>query len=780
MSFCELSIVLIVAACVLAVGGAEAGVLWQIRDMTFCRGDIQDHVKYTGDFRTIIDVPGDGKVHELAHGMRFVDLTTDEFEIQLGQVSPSIKWEVGVRSLSDKGHFVSLIKGQGGGTHAAPLSKTGLPRWAPNDVVLKVQSDEPGTMEVLRWAVLTPKPIRFAKQHEEAAKQLAGYSPLERGIVPHWNPIIGGFVCAYNYTHPENFNYWLEDEGEQLWSFGNYPKMMEIYGKGLRDFIVNHCKHGGPVRRQNDQPLSANPFLTGGEFQFDTGLLDVSGKLAEDPHVDMHHSVYEAHGLLARLAGYFVTYKAADGSTKRICLDKPSTYKVEYDVPERDNVQMTIVGGDSSAEVVFTINVFRARVTVSAKVKAKTQISDVTAGFVLRDCKHYYKHPLNTVKRYGDVTIIHSEQPNLEDCNLVRIAGPVARNTDAHEKDGKVAEAIFSAPVAVGSDTPVKLAHVTAGSQCLVTKIDNYKDVDFADADISQSYVATYALLGLATYSYRYPQDTEARQSVDMMIQNYYDARDRARNRELGYLLWVLHLLGRDKEAEVLADLIEKRAEGRKFNSLDGSAISMGLRSVGRWALADKIGNELDPFWTEGVAPPTDLVGLACMQSPATLERSYLQLTNSLWMMYWDFPTGITTHNFRIVEEGPQETNCYLLVALDIIYRLYGGIAPIRLDFFAQTHITGMSFDAKTGEWRLKMTKASEVDIFTHFRAPKTVLWNGQPLDQAKYRYGADTGVVFVKGLTGDGELTLTVEGEMPKDKSGWEPIDYVGLKKKP
>ncbi|MDO8587943.1 MAG: hypothetical protein Q7T82_13020 [Armatimonadota bacterium] len=777
-----LIILLITALLFAAVGGAEAGVVWQIRDMYFCRGDLFRSVKYKGPV-SVVDVPADGKVHELMHGLRFMDLEKDEFLIEFGKVSEGVTWELGASPLDNRKDWLSLLKGKGGGKHKIKLSKIGLPKWAQIDMVLRVRAEKPeSTMEILRWAVLTSKPVRFAKDHEQARQQLKKATPLERGITPHWNPKIGGFVCACNYTHPEHYNYWLEDNGEQLWSFGNYPMMMNLYGKGLRDLIVDHCRHGAPVRRVNDQPLSANPYLKNGQFHFDTGLLDVNGNLSENPHVDLHHSVYEAHGLLASLGGFFASYKGADGAGE-LLLAKPSRFGADYNTPADNNTRLTLEGEDSAVKATFTIDIFRARATVEAKVsnKGRLKVSDIEAGFVLRECERYYKKPLNSVKEFGDVAILYSEQPKLEDCNIVRLAGPAVKGLEITRKDGNIQSASVSAGLKTelvpGAETSMKLCDVNAGSTSFAPKIDNYKDVDFEDADISLSYVGTYALLGLATYSYRFPEDKEARDTVDTMIDNFLAARDRARDRELGYLLWVLSLYGRGKDAAEIARLLEQRTEGKKFNSLDGSAVCMGLRSVGRWDLADKIGNEIDPLWEEGVAPPTDLVGLAAMQSPATAERAYLQLSRSLWMVYWDTPEGVTTHNNRSVEEGPQETNCYLLVALDEMSRLYGGIVPIRLNWFKRSLITGMSFDAATGEWRLAMTDSDEVDIFTHFRKPNRILWNRQALAKSKWRYSSETGVIYITGLEGKGELSLTVDGDPPKDDPSWPPIDFLGLK---
>jgi hypothetical protein len=47
------------------------------------------------------------------------------------------------------------------------------------------------------------------------------------------------------------------------------------------------------------------------------------------------------------------------------------------------------------------------------------------------------------------------------------------------------------------------------------------------------------------------------------------------------------------------------------------------------------------------------------------------------------------------------------------------------------------------------------------------------------WHYNKDTGVVDFKGLTGDGELTIAVNGEPIRPKTDWKPIDYIGLGKK-
>ncbi|MDO8588865.1 MAG: hypothetical protein Q7T82_17700 [Armatimonadota bacterium] len=773
---------LFVALAFLVSGEAAASVFWQTKDMLHCGGDLRAGVVYDGSKSTVA-VPGDGQVHGLLHCIRFCDFEKAEFVLEFGEVSPHVKWELGAALLDKGGEWRSLLKGQGGGTHRAPMSP--IPRYTGADVHLRVKSDQPGKMEILRWAVETPAPARFAKEHVEASKALAGATPLERGHIPHWNPTIGGFVCACNPTHPEHYNFWLEDEGEQLWSFGNYPRMMKLYGKPLRDFIVKHCKAGFPVRRVNDQPLAANPFLTGGEYRIDTGLIVASGNLARDPHLNVHHAIYETGGLLYSIEGFNITYKSADGSSRSIDFARP-TASVAYDTPRKDNARLTMEASDDAVSARFTINVFRGRVTIeaSARNKGGGKVSDITAGFALRNCENYFKHAPNKIRRLGDVTLIYSEQPTLEECNNIRLAGPGARAVETQEEGGKIKRATVSAPLspelATGAEAAGKLVDINAGSTSYAENIDLYKGVDFADADISLSFVPTYALLGLATYCHRFPEDKEAREVADRMIENFLKTRTRLNCRDLAYLLWVLDLFGRQKDVDEVAYLIEQRSEQKdELGALDGGAMGIGLRRAGRWDAADRITAKIKEVWDFGVVPACEFLGSGSLQSKACAEKAYKQLSYNLRTMYWDAPDKITTHTNREVEEGPAETQAYTLIALDLLSRQYGGITPLRLDWSAKTEITKLSFDAKTSEWRMSLIKTADFDVFTNFRKPTRVLWNGKELEDGKWRYSQDTGVVYITGVKGDGELTLVVEGEAPKDDPAWKPIDYLGLGKR-
>ena len=763
---------------------------WQMRNMFHGGGDLKRQVKFK-DWKSIIPVPGDNKAHSVGHSICYCDLKEDIFVMEFGNVDPWINWELVARPLENKSKWKSIAKGTGeeisGKTYRMPLSKLGYPRWAGADMLLNLKAEKPGTVEIMRWAVLCDTPNPYAKQQAMASKALARANPLERGMIPHWNPKIGGFVCAYNPTHPEHYNYWLEDEGEMLWSLGNYPKMMELYGKGLRDFIVKHTKFGAPVRKVNTQPLTGEMRPIGGKFVFDTGILLVDGNLSENPNIKLHHSVYEMHALLAKLGDFFVSYETDDGSKGKITFDKPKIYRIEPDKPERDHVQFVIESGDRMASAKFTTVIYRGRASVYAEVKNKGQqpLQNVTAGFDLQDCNHYYKKALNKHLQFGDVAILYADQPLLEECNIVRLAGPAAKNINPQlDKDNNIERVTVAAPIskklATGAETSLKLVHLNAGSISFADKIEIYKDVDFEDADISMSYVNTYALLGLSVYSYRYPQDNEAREVTNRMIENFLKARDRMRDRELGYLLWVLDLFGREKDANEIADLIEKRVEPQEeITPLDSAAMEMGLRRAGRWAVADKVETKVKAEWIIGVAPPTELLGLGALQTPVTEEKAYQQLTNTLRTMVWDEPDKATTHNDYTVPEGPQETQCYTLVAFDLFSRLYGGIIPFKVDPFKNSEITKISFDEKTGEWKMAMKTAGDCDIFTHFRAPKQVLWNGKPLGSDNMKYDPNTGVVFLTNLDGDGEIALTVEGPAPKDDPAWPPIDYIGLDKK-
>lgn len=787
MNYLPMLLISIAALFALAMSESGASVFWQTRDMIHCGGDLRNDGNTIFDgVKSIVSIPGDGQVHTLMHGLRFADYEHDDFVLELGEVSPGIRWEMGGIVLDNGREWRELIKGEGGGTYRVPLKKLGVKNLSPIDVELHVTSDKAGKMEVLRWAVESDHPQRFDKQHTEADKILKGATPLERGHIPHFNPFIGGFVCACNTTHQEYYNYWLEDEGENLWSLGNYPKMMKLYGKPIRDFIVKYCKAGAPVRRVNDQPLQANVFLTSGKYSIDTGLIVATGDLAKNPAIDVRHAVYETHGLLVSLDGFFLSYKAADGSSRRVDFATPSAYDIKYNAPKKDAAQLVIEAKDGDISGKFVITIFHDRLTLNATATNQSgqAIDDVTAGFEIRNCRKYWKNPLNSIKRLGNVTLLYSEQPMLEECNIVRIAGPAAKSVETHESKGTISGATvsarLSAKLAAGDKKSLKMADINAGATSYSENIEIYKNVDFPEADISMSYVPTYALLGLATYSYRFPEDKEARGVVDLMMDNFFKARTRLNGRDLGYFLWVLDLMGRNKEADEVADMLEKQADGLdEARALNGAGMAIGLRRHGRWEAADKLTLKIKEVWDFGVVPAAEFLGSGALQSPSCIEKAYRQLSFNLSTMYWDAPDKITTHTSRDVEEGPAETQAYTLVALDIISRHFGGITPIRIDRPIKTEITKMGWDEKTAEWTISMIRSKDVDIFTHFRKPTRVLWNGQPLDQSKWNYKQDTGVIYVTGLSGEGELLLTVDGPAPKDDPKWKPIDYLGLEKR-
>ena len=77
------------------------------------------------------------------------------------------------------------------------------------------------------------------------------------------------------------------------------------------------------------------------------------------------------------------------------------------------------------------------------------------------------------------------------------------------------------------------------------------------------------------------------------------------------------------------------------------------------------------------------------------------------------------------------------------------------------------------------MTGADMIEVYTHFRNPRKVAWNGADLDRAKWTYDKDYGLIRINGLSGDGKLTIAVTGPPPKDDPAWPPIDYVGLGKR-
>ena len=782
---------------------------WQLNNMYLCGGDLRDHVQFDGH-KSIVQIPGDNKERGLVHCIRLSDFTRDEMVLELGEVSPGIKWELGAQLLEEGNAWKPLLEGTEGGKYRVSLAKLGFPRWAAADAIIRVRAEKPGTMEVIRWAIETSTPNKFAKQHASASKQLQHSSPLERGLVPHWNPEIGAFVCAYNPTHPEHYNYWLEDEGEMLWSFGNYPEMMKLYGKGMRDFIVKYCKAGAPVRRVNNQPLLAKALLTGGKFDVDTGLISVDGDISSNPRINIHHSVYEAHGLLSALNNFFVSYETSDGVKAKIDFVQPKAYRIDYDTPKKDNVQLVIQAEDTSASAEFIVNIFRGRVSVFAKATNKSgqPLRNVTAGFSLPDCQNYYVRDLNSCLLYPNVALLYSEQPGLDHCTLTRLAGPAANQlelkfvVDSNESSPEAANqmlqstsnsepiwikkkkiesvgasAVITDNLASGSEKSIKLADINSGSSSYVEKIEIYRDVDFEEANISLSYVSSYAVLGLATYSYRFPEDKEARQVTNEMMDNLIKARHRIGNRDLAYLLWALDLIGREKDATDIADLIEQRTKNvEAVGSLDGGAMGIGLRRVGRWAAANRITNKIAEEPDNGIAPSTDFLGFGALQSSATAKKAYKQLSYNLRLMYWDQPDRITAHTLTYVEEGPQEMQAYTMVGFDQLLRLYGGITPVRLDPFARGEITKISFNAIDNVWRADLKKVGEIDIYTSFRAPKLIQWNGQQLFKDNWKYNEKTGVIYFTGLNEDGELLITIKGELPKPDPKWKPIDYLGL----
>ena len=785
---------------------ANSATWWQLNNMYLCGGDLHDHVKFDGH-KSIVQIPGDNKERGLVHCIRLSDFTRDEMVLELGKISPGIKWELGAQLLEEGNTWKPLLEGTGGGKYRVPLAKLGFPRWAQADAIIRVKSDKPGTMEVIRWAIETSTPNKFAKQHASASKRLQQASPLERGLVPHWNPEIGAFVCAYNPTHPEHYNYWLEDEGEMLWSFGNYPEMMKLYGKGMRDFIVKYCKSGAPVRRVNNSPLLAKALLTGGKFDVDTGLLSVNGDISSNPRINIHHSTYEYDGLLSALNNFYVSYQTSDGTIVKIDFAQPKSYRIDYDTPKRDNVQLTIQAEDNVAIAEFIIDIFRGRVSVSAKAanKSSQPLRSVTAGFTLPDCQNYYKRAINSCLAYPNVAILYSEQPGLDNCTITRLACPAVNQLhlqfaeDSSDSSPIATAQVIneSAPVwtkkkkiesvsthtiladnlAAGREKSLKLADIDSGSSSYAEKIEIYRDVDFEEANISLSYVSSYAVLGLATYSYRFPEDNEARQVTDMMLDNLIQARHRIPNRDLGYLLWALDLIGRKDDAEMIADLIEKRTNDvDAFGSLDGGAMGIGLRRVGRWAAANRITSRIAEEPDNGIAPSTDFLGYGALQSSATAKKAYKMLSYNLRLMYWDQPDKLTAHTLTFVEEGPQEMQAYTMVGFDQLMRLYGGITPVRLDPFAGGEITKISFNATTKEWRANLKKPEAIDIYTNFRTPQLVHWNGQSLPKANWKYNEKTGVIYITGLNEDGDLLITVKGEAPKPDPNWKPIDYLGL----
>ena len=752
---------------------------WRTRNMRNCAGR-PDQVKFDGR-RSTISLSKD-RPCTLVRNINYADLARDTFVMRFGKVSPGVKWQVWGNCPGGRDRmWRTLLTGTGGGTYRIPLSNLGYPRWLSANIDLRLSSDKPATVEILSWEIEKPGVDPWVELREKSYKQLAKANPMERGLVPYWNPNIPGFVCTFNTTHCERYNFWLEDEGEMLWGMGNYPDMMKLYGKALRDFIVRNCKHGAPVRRVNDQPLIEYDLPAGGKFQYDTGILLVEGDLSNDPHLKLHHSTYEMF-VIATLAAFYVTYEDSLGVAHRVDFAKPRSYDVRYNAPKQDQAQLRIRAVDGQVAAAFTVVGYRGGVRISANVVnlGDSEISKVTAGFGLRDCEKYYRSPLNRLSQFGDVAILWSEQPRLEFCNFVRLAGPAAREPSLERKGDNIVRAGFAAEVserlAARLGASLELANVQAASRSFAEKIEIYKDIDFEDADVSIPFVSTYALLGLATYSYRYPEDKEAREVVDLITNNFFGARERLRNRELGYLMWVLSLLGRDADANVVADLLEKRAATEKYTPHDMGGMAIGLRKVGRWDAADRVCKNLDKAW-DGVAAPADVLGLGAQRSPELKTRCLKQLSQCLRQMDWEPHYPATFPANAMIQEGVEEAQAYALVVLDLLSRTNGGIVPQYLDPDKGMEITSLSFDEKTRECRIGVAKSGEMAIFTHYRRPNKLLWNGKPLDRRLWRYDAGRGMIRLN-LSGEGELTVSVVGPPPKDK--WKPIDYIGLDKGP
>jgi hypothetical protein len=776
---------------------------WESRDMIHCGGDSRDLITFDGT-KSIVKIPGDNQRHSLWHSTQYADYTTDDFVVEFGKVSPWIKWSLVALPYDKNDHPIVLAQGAGAGVCRAPLSKMGIPNYEGADIRLVMQADKEGTVEILRWAVETPHPDPSAAQKAKARKALVNVFPLERGMIPHWNDKIGGFVCAYNQMHQEHYNYWLEDNGELLWGLGNYPEMMDLYGKKLAHYIIKYCKAGAPVRKVVDKPVSANPYLEPGKYNIDTGTLTVVGELKENPYIHLHPSVYESGGLLAAIGDFFVTYKTTQGATETLKFDHPSNYSIDYQVPDKNAVSLNIEASNDRVNGKITWVVLGSRVTGTLYLtnKSNEPISEVISGFRIRDVDRYYKSPINSLKQRGNVALLYSEQPALENCNIIRIVGPVSKSI-VFQREGSVirqadASGLVRKSIGAGERMSSKLAGINAGSTCFADKIDMYFDVDYTDAEISMSYVGTYPLLGLATYSYRYPEDKEARELTNRMMDNFFAARKRLRDRELGYLLWVLNLMGRDKEATVIADQIEEYvAPGQTFdNSQNSSAMAIGLRSVGRWDAADRICAHTITQYS-GVNAPTDVLGFGCTFSQAASKDCYKQLSDTLRQMYWDSSDRMTAHSARTVEEGPEEVQAYSLVAEDLLWRNYNGIVPIYLDTMKDARITNMSYDSASGDWRAKLTKCGDFDIFTSFRRPRKVQWDGQDLKERirsglgsidkfarpgapGWSYDRRTGVIHFTKLSGDGEITIAVDGAPVRTNTDWQPIDYIGLSKRP
>lgn len=747
---------------------------WRVSNMRYCGGK-PPQVVFDG-VKSIVSVSKDHPC-TLSHTIAYADLKNDRFVLRLGKVSAGVTWRAYVITGESKPRRYQLISGSRGGMHCVPFARLQLPRWLDTTIQVHLSSEGSGTAEILAWEIQSPGKDPGSEKQVSAYRKLVKANPLERGLVPHWSVHQGAFVCAYNATHPEHYNFWLEDEGEALWSLGNYPAMMELYGKALRDFIVARCKFGIPVRRVNDQPLILREPPQGGRFALDTGLLLVEGRLSADPQINLHHSTYESHGLLARIANFRIEYTISNGSPRSLKFAKPVSWLIRPDSPIRDATELVVRSEDALVSGEFRVVAYRGVVRIYAgfhERKLARHVKSVRAVFELVDCERYYRSPLNSVKSWGNVTLLWSEQPRLEFCNVVRVAGPAAGRYCLQRKGSDISRATFSA-VLSNRGEPREIASIHAGSRSFAAQIDAYKDIAFDDADISMPFVNTYPLLGLATYCYRFPGDTEARRVAELMMDNFFAARERLRSRELGYLAWALDLLGRRVEAETVADIIEKRAVTESYTPHDMAGMAIGLRRLGRWEAADRICAALDKAWT-GVGQPADFLALGATRSPDLLTRCLSQLSAGLRNMVWDAPSRLTFHSHTYVEEAASEAQSYMLVVFDLISQMCNGIVPVRLGLEPATEIKKLDFDKSSSTCRIGLSNAGEIDIFTHYRIPTIVLWNNCVLPKDKWRYHPASGTVRVVGLDGSGELAIQVEGECSKDS--WEPIDYIGLGK--
>ncbi|MDH7600546.1 MAG: hypothetical protein QHI38_00180 [Armatimonadota bacterium] len=747
---------------------------WRVSNMRYCGGK-PPQVVFDGT-KSIVQLTGNHPC-TLSHVVSYADLGRDTFVLRFGRVSPGVRWQVSLLTRGKKPQRYILVSGTGGGTHWVPFATAGLPRWLNAVVEVKLWSDAPATAEIVSWEIRSPGSNPNLSQQTAAYSRLVKANPLERGLVPHWSVSQGAFVCAYNATHPEHYNFWLEDEGEALWSFGNYPEMMRLYGKSLRDFIVRRCRYGAPVRRVNDQPLLAEEPPADGKFAVDTGLLFVEGNLSTNPQISLHHSTYETFGLLARIADFGFQYTDEHGLLRSLSFNRPSAYRIQLDSPRRDAVELMICSRDDRVEGKFRIVVYRGCVRIYASLigrKRWTRISKTKAMFRLVNCDQYYRSPLNSVKNYGDVTLLWSEQPRLEFCNLVRVSGRAARDCAVERTGANISRVTFAAHL-LSSSAFSEIALLHAASRSFAAHLEIYKHIDFDDADISMSFVNSYPLLGLATYCYRFPEDKEARQVADLLMSNYVSARERLRSRELAYLAWALDLLGRSKEAQLVGDLIEHRAATESYTPHDMAGMAIALRRLGRWEAADRICAALDKAWT-GVAQPADFLALGAGRSPSLAERCFKQLSAGLRNMVWDSPERLTFHSHTFVEEAASEAQSYMLVVFDLISQTCGGIVPVRLGLEPATEITGLDFDQTSRTCTIWLSNAGEIDVFTRYRVPSRIEWNDCLLDRSKWYYHSASGTVRISGLNGSGRLVIRVEDDQKANE--WEPIDYIGLHK--